>query len=139
MAKVDAEDYERLLAVLWRTHNGYAVHRVGSGVEFMHRVALNLTRGDGQVDHINGDRLDNRKANLRVVTHAQNGQNRRPVGGTSQHRGVSWNAQRECWVARVNVGRQTMQRYCKTESEAAQVARDWRIALMPYAVEGETA
>ena len=42
----------------------------------MHREILNLVPGDGLiVDHINGDTLDNRKSNLRVVTAVENARN----------------------------------------------------------------
>ena len=44
----------------------------------LHRMVMGLTRGDGKhVDHINGDKLDNRRCNLRIITHKQNMFNRR--------------------------------------------------------------
>jgi len=57
-----------------------------------------------QLDHINGVRDDNRIANLREATHAQNQQNR-GLGrnNTSRHAGVGWDAERGKWEVRIGV------------------------------------
>lgn len=49
------------------------------------------------IDHINHDGLDNRRANIRVVTHQQNMWNSRAVGGTSKFKGV--HISRKRWIA----------------------------------------
>lgn len=68
---------------------------------FMHRLLLDPP-ADMDVDHRNGDGLDNRRANLRVGTRAQNNANRRRVKlGPSGYRGVTWHKQRGCWQARI--------------------------------------
>lgn len=46
------------------------------------------------VDHINGDRLDNRRSNLRLATDSQNTMNRRCTGGKVPYRGVSIRGER---------------------------------------------
>lgn len=52
------------------------------------------------VDHVNGETLDNRKTNLRLVTHAQNQYNRRiPNTNTSGYKGVQWSKQKQKWIA----------------------------------------
>jgi hypothetical protein len=65
----------------------------------MHRLILQPPL-DRCVDHRNRNRLDNRRGNLRVVTHAENmmnvGANK---GSTSRYRGVSWNKRRSKWIA----------------------------------------
>lgn len=46
--------------------------------EYAHRLVLGLVKGDGKVvDHVNGDKLDNRRDNLRLVTASENSFNRR--------------------------------------------------------------
>lgn len=67
-------------------------------------------------DHINGDGLDNRRANLRWVTHSQNMQNRRGWGKASQTMGVAFNRSTGKWLA-------TVVRVCNTREEAEQEAQ----------------
>jgi hypothetical protein len=64
----------------------------------LHQYVLSLT--GNEVDHINGEGLDNRKSNLRVCSHQQNIWNSQPRdGGTSAFKGVSWRADRSKWRA----------------------------------------
>lgn len=74
-ALVDTQDVELVIQLLWRlgTH-GYAVSK--DGRTLMHRLIMGAADGV-QVDHINHDKLDNRRSNLRVVTRAQNAANQR--------------------------------------------------------------
>lgn len=62
------------------------------------------------VDHINGDKRDNRRANLRVVTFAENVQNRTrlPANNTSGIRGIVWDRNRSKWIAQVKNGWQNV-------------------------------
>lgn len=77
-ALVDDEDYNELSKFNWSISNaGYAQRRVKIGNKvstiLMHRQIMGLTFGDSDyVDHINGNRLDNQKSNLRRCTHTQN-------------------------------------------------------------------
>lgn len=70
-----------------------------------HRVAFAIHNGywpEGMVDHINMDKLDNSAANLREATRAQNGQNRKPVeGSSSRFLGVSRGKTRGTWSAKI--------------------------------------
>jgi hypothetical protein len=66
---------------------GYIIVRVGGKAYKAHRLAWLLHYGkwpEDQVDHVNGDRADNRIANLRAATASENGQNlhRRKTGAT---------------------------------------------------------
>lgn len=139
-AIVDDADFEHLSERRWSlAHNGYAVRGERHGgrqrLIQMHRVVLGLRPGEDRYsDHINGDRLDNRRANLRVATYAENNQNTRGRGGASRHRGVA--RYRREWRAYATVDGETKHLGCfKTEDEAAEVARAFRAEHMPFAVE----
>jgi len=58
------------------------------------------------VDHRNGDGLDNRKSNLRLVTRSQNMSNRRVnQNNTSGFKGVSWNKRKSKWQSQIQQNR----------------------------------
>lgn len=75
-----------------------------------HRVAWALEKDawpDAEIDHINGDRADNRWDNLRNVS-AQTNMKNTPlrVTTTSGHVGISWHKQRRKWQANIGAGRE---------------------------------
>jgi len=73
-----------------------------------HRVLLAMHIGywPEYVDHINGNRADNRIENLREVTKVQNGRNTAmPTTNTSGHIGVSWNSRDKRWSAYITLNR----------------------------------
>jgi hypothetical protein len=70
----------------------------------MHREVIRLP-GHLVVDHINHNGLDNRKANLRPATRAQNNYNRLAIkrkGATSKYKGVAWKKDKNKWRARLH-------------------------------------
>lgn len=73
-----------------------------------HRVAWAMVHGEwpkDQIDHINGQRDDNRIANLREAGHAENAQNQAtPRNNTSGYIGVSWRPGKGKWRAQISVG-----------------------------------
>lgn len=78
-ATVDDDLYDDLIKYNWSiSSNGYAQRRIikpdgSKSTISMHRQIMELTFGDNKcVDHINGNRLDNQKSNLRLCTHTQN-------------------------------------------------------------------
>jgi len=108
VAMVDDEDFEELNKYKWhidKQRNTSNVVRYKRGVKrtrvYMHRAIANATEGM-IVDHINGDGLDNRKSNLRVVIHRQNIQNMN-VKKTSTYTGVSWLENRGKWESRISI------------------------------------
>lgn len=84
---VDMEDYEKLSKMSWNLSKGYANTR---GNVTMHRMLMGNVPKDHVVDHINNNKLDNRKSNLRIASRAQNSQNKqKKKGALSKYIGVS--------------------------------------------------
>lgn len=138
--KVDSRDLRDVARFSWSQRNGYAarsVHRPGCNPrpEYMHRRILGLEVGDGRTsDHLNRDRLDNRRSNLRVATRAENNQNV-PARGRSRARGVT-PTRTGRWKAVVSRDGQPYHvgTYA-TRSEAERAARHARQQLLPFAVD----
>lgn len=92
--KIDAADIPLVEKYFWYVNGGgYLFHRDKQTQEpiRMHRYLLGLEMGDGTVvDHINRDKLDNRRSNLRVVTQTENCLNREMrCDNTTGYMGVS--------------------------------------------------
>jgi hypothetical protein len=135
VARVDDDDADLVRGRGWYLHEvkGRRYARCSDGL--MHRMLLGLRPRDGyEVDHVNGDGLDNRRENLRRVTHAQNQQNRHHQRGrTSRYRGVSWWKTRRKWTVRVKVDGVTHHGgHYDDEDTAGRVAAELRAKLMPW-------
>jgi len=89
---VDDDWYEMLSLVKWHYGGkGYAVrsgYRPSLKAEYMARIIIDAPKGM-QVDHINRNKLDNRRENLRLCTHYDNQRNKPGRGIYSKHKGVS--------------------------------------------------
>lgn len=110
-ALVDASDYPRVIAAgRWhaRPHGKtvYAQRHVTlPGGRRTTQQMHNFITGVIGIDHANGDGLDNRRANLRVTTQAQNATNtRRRSNNKSGFKGVSWHAECKAWRAQIRTG-----------------------------------
>lgn len=92
-----------------------------------HRVAWAHYHGawpSGEVDHINGDRQDNRIVNLRDVSSAENSQNiKMSTRNTSGVFGVYWNRQLQRWHARIRKNNQIHHLGYFDDIQAADAAR----------------
>lgn len=129
---VDDEDFEWLSRTKWwaaKYRRAFYVHgkrRVSTNnfktlkihIEIMKHH--NLHKEGKQVDHINGDGLDNRKINLRMCTNSNNIKNRGLLSSnTSGYKGVTRVGKR--WRARLTSNRKVMSFGCyKTKLEAAK-------------------
>lgn len=101
---VDDEDYSSLAQWKWcYSSNGYAERSSPrpKKILYMHRVITNTPKGM-QTDHINGDRLDNRRSNLRVCSSAENRCNTGKMStNKSGYKGVIWDKKSEKWMSRI--------------------------------------
>lgn len=146
-ARVDADVWAWASRITWHAHESdtrtYAATATwtGDGTQrtFLHRVIMGLAPEDPRkVDHVSGDTLDNRRANLRLATTAQNAQNQGSRGGSSRHRGVTWDRARGKWLASAMLdGKRTTIGRFVTEDEAAEAASAWRAEHMPFSADCE--
>lgn len=101
----DKEDLELVKNNSWhKDKDGYARSRKKG---FLHRLIMQEYLSEGlQVDHINRNESDNRRSNLRIVTHSVNQQNKglNKRNTTGQH-GVRWSKADKKWRADIRVGR----------------------------------
>jgi hypothetical protein len=113
-ATVDDGDYELVVGHKWRLRSGgknvYAVTRIDGKEVFMHRLIMNAQPCHHIVDHVDGNGLNNCRANLRFCTRAENLRNSRwraTKGRTSRYKGV-WRIKkscRRCWRAGITANR----------------------------------
>jgi len=112
IALIDEEDFERVNQYKWYAGDGgtgkyYAKRRpyhkaTGKyGTVAMHRFIMDAPI-DMEVDHIDGNSLNNQKYNLRICTHAENSRNLRVrKSSKTGYRGVSFDTQTNSWRATI--------------------------------------
>lgn len=134
MAAFISDEDSDLASLSWYAHrakNGYyAAYREGTGArrrkwlhrEVMERILSRPLKPDEIADHINLNKLDNRRFNLRAATRSQNEANKSIQRGTSRFRGVSWDKRRKKWRVTINVnGKQKYLGHYDDEVNAAQM------------------
>ncbi len=128
---IDDEDYEAVrqlrLQVTERQYVKYCApgdHRRTPRRYYLHHFILGNHPGK-DIDHINGNRLDNRRENLRVASRHLNTVNyhRHNSRNTSGVRGVHWDAQREKWVVQLCVNYRRVKLGYFATIEEATIAR----------------
>lgn len=130
VAIIDEADADQASARTWSARidgrNVYAVTktRTSDGSRRLLGMHTFLT-GWPLVDHINGDGLDNRRANLRHATTAQNQRNARlRSDNASGFKGVHWDASQRRWKAQISVGGKRLSRGRYLTAEEAAHAYD---------------
>ncbi len=131
---VDDDDYDQLSQRKWRrSNNGYAYREVsikGKRVSiYLHKEIMPTDRG-WQVDHIDRDRMNCRKSNLRYCTPSQNGYNapKRNSPTSSIYKGVSWNGKK--WEVLIQANGQRI--YVGRFDDEIEAARARDVASIKY-------
>lgn len=108
VAIVDDDDFEYLSRTSWYLDvGGYAVNKTNK-IVFMHRLVAKTPEGMF-TDHINGNKLDNRKENLRHCTKTENMRNRgKQNNNTSGYKGVFWSIRAKRWRAQIVIERKAI-------------------------------
>jgi len=126
-AIIDASDVPLVSCFTWhRSGNGYvSAYATQSGKRktvLMHRLIAGTPVGL-ETDHISGNTLDNRKANLRIVTHAQNLRNTKlSAANKSGFKGVYWERHANKWRAIIKLDGKKYHLGYYDDAEAAHAA-----------------
>lgn len=136
--KVNSYPYKLILSVLNKADSFYVRGSKSLDGEhgLLHRWLVSAPKGM-EVDHINHDTLDNRRENLRVITTAQNQQNRKGAqtnNKTSGIRNVHWHKSSNSWEVQVKLNRKKIFIGCFKDIHDAELAAiEARKKYFPYA------
>lgn len=102
-----SDEDRHLLSHKWRIirpdgKKAYVSTEINGATAYIHRLILDAQKGQ-EVDHINGDGLDNRRENLRLATRSQNCANRKGYAPKSGFRGVYQHSNGEGWQVKLSV------------------------------------
>ena len=125
VAVIDDDDLELVSKYNWYyLPNGYAANKTKKTI-YMHRLIAG-TPDDMETDHINGDKLDNRRCNLRICTKQDNMRNRdKQNNNTTGYKGVYKTTGSEKWRAQIVINRKAKHLgLFDTREEAAQAYRE---------------
>ena len=128
--KIDSDNRDIVYQSYWQLNcNGYAQTRSGATKQYLHSLVMHT---DQIVDHINHERSDNRRCNLRICsTESDNMINQLPsVRNTSGIVGVDCREGR--WRARIQYKGETRCEWFDTKEEAAQRRREWELEIRGF-------
>lgn len=127
---VDDDIYYKLLKYKWFKSKKYVCAIIDNKIINLHRYVINYT-GENIVDHINNNPLDNRKCNLRIVTHKQNNMNRTSTkDSSSKYIGVTFDKINNKWKAFIKVNDNNIHLGTYNNEFEAAISRD--VATIKY-------
>lgn len=133
VAVIDFDDFEKVRGLKWSAQKSkgtfYAYRKVcvdGKQTSiYLHRVITNCP-SDLEVNHKDGDGLNDRRKNLQPCTPQQHAFafKRKRAGASSKYRGVCWETRRNRWRAEIQQHRKKIYLGYFDDEEAAARARD---------------
>lgn len=111
----DKEDFDKIKGYCWWEKDGYVVTQRKRITIRMHRLIMNVTDRNIQVDHIYHNTMDNRKSQMRLVTNMENSWNK-------QSKGVYFNTEKNKYVGHITYDGKKYFKYFETEKDA----KEWR-------------
>lgn len=124
------EDHEKIAEHTWCiSDSGYCRTMIKGKCIRLHRFITDIS-DDKIIDHINGNRLDNRQENLRITIKSGNAQNRRKSTNTetsSQYVGVAFHAQTNKYISYININKKRINLGSYVTEQDAAIARDMYI------------
>lgn len=107
-ALIDIEDVDRVKNYKWRLSYGYANNRM-TGISLQNLIMNFTSDGVYIIDHINRNRLDCKKSNLRLVNYTVNGYNKgKQSNNTSGYPGIIWNKHNKNWNVNIKINGKTI-------------------------------
>lgn len=129
IAIIDIEDIDKIKEYKWNLgSHGYGICTILQ--KCIHNLIMGETDSGNTVDHINRNRLDNRKENLRIITHQENTINQR-IGSknTSGFLGVGWDKSNNKWQVLIKKGEIKKSKRFKEIEDAVKQRLLWELEL----------
>ena len=106
---VDNDIFVRVTNYKWHLHSGgYCCRNFWNkktkkySIVYLHRFVMNAKKGE-EIDHINRNKLDNRRCNLRFSNRYEQMRNAKYKVGMSGYTGVTWHNQNNYWTAKIRI------------------------------------
>lgn len=127
---VDDDIFDELNKYNWCFDGKYVSRTVKGEKIKMHRVIMNPQKGM-QVDHIDGNKLNNQRQNLRICTNAQNSRNRRlRSDNKTGFKGVFWRERDKVFTAYITYNQKN--KHLGTFRSAVEAAKVYNNAAIEY-------